>query len=124
MSLSSFSSELFSRKGLPKNSVSPSDQVKSKWSASYWFPNQHQGSIGIMGTRSSSLTIYVYIKRPQKQFPLGNGIQNTTLPFPERPRYCNTIFKLQLKRLVKCRNRRYCCSHCEQLHQCPPFTTL
>ena len=64
------------------------------------------------------------IKRSQKQFPLGNGIENTTLPFPERPRYCNTIFKLQLKRLVKCRNRRYCCSHCEQLHQCPPFTTL
>ena len=64
------------------------------------------------------------IKRSQKQFPLGNGIENTTLPFPERPRYCNTIFKLQLKRLVKCRNRRYCCSHCEQQHQCPPFTTL
>ena len=57
------------------------------------------------------------LQRSQKQFPLGNEIENTTLPFPERLFYCNSILKQQRKRLVKSRNRRCCCSHHKQLQQ-------
>ena len=49
-----------------------------------------------------------HIKEVSKQHSDGNGIEWTSLPFPQI--ICNTFFKQQLKRLAKSWNRRYCCS--------------
>ena len=70
MRLSIFLSELYNRKGLLKNTLSPSDWVGSKSPA----PDRNNAN-SILKPNDQR------INRLQKLFPLGKGIENTTLPF-------------------------------------------
>ena len=60
-----------------------------------------------------------HIKEVSKQHSDGNGIEWTSLPFPQI--ICNTCFKQQLKRLAKSWNRRYCCSPQKLLQHVSPW---